>query len=161
MQYLLISLHRLKLVLPWKLGAKVKYDWKMSHCTLLEHFTKSVANVRKLWLTFLGVYLSLLPFLSRHSPKKQKSIFCMSASITWIELLQFLFRKKKISSNIRLLVSWRAERKKHKAKQNQENEFPYFWCTLFKMGYFSVRDKVLPRTYFPFPQVPRSNNNKT
>jgi len=128
-----------------------------SHHTLLEHLTKSALNARKLWLTFLKVSLSLLP---RHSPKKQKSIFCKSASITWTELFQFLFRnKKKTAQTLDYRLPAGQKEKNHKAKQNQENEFPYFWCTLFTMGYFLVKDEVLPRTYFPFPQVPRSNNN--
>lgn len=50
-QYLLIPLHRLKLVLPWKVSAEVKCDWKMSHHALLEAFSKRVVNAQKLRLT--------------------------------------------------------------------------------------------------------------
>lgn len=119
---------------------------KKSHCTLLEYFTQSVANTRKLWLTFLRC--PSLPLLSCLFPKKQKR-FCMLASITWIELLLFLCRKEKnrLKHQTTAFLKGSKKKNKSKAKQNQMNEFPYFWCTLSNTEYFLVRDEVLPRTF--------------
>lgn len=93
-QYCLIPLHRLKLVLPWKVSAEVKCDWKLSHHTLLEAFSKREMHKNFSLLLFEGVPLPpSLPF-TPFSQETEKYFFACQQALHE-KKLQFLFRKNK------------------------------------------------------------------
>lgn len=94
-------------------------------------------------LLLLGMSLSFFPFLSHHSLEKQKRIFCMSTSIAWIELLQFLFRRKKsqLKPWTTIILRGRKETKQKKTNHTKKNKtkrmsFHTFYVHCLKWGIF-------------------------
>lgn len=147
----LIPFHRLKL-LPWKVSAEVKFDWKLSHHTLLKAFSKREMH-KKLWLTSFWRCTSP-SFLSVHSilPRNRKVFFGYQQKN---KATPVPFQKKQNLAQ-KLTTSFLKSRKKPKkqpkqnTKQNKTKRTNLHNFDAYNLKlYFSLRDELLHRWSFP------------